>query len=283
MWSQIGPHRARSDTRQQCAELARRHRRRQPAMRYTVGDRCPRAFSAPWRRCGQALRPDHRRAARLQHFRAERPGARITLYPLAVHRRHGSKTRSRPSSNENPRPGQTGGRLNVKVRVKPDGSSVDLANVKMSMNPFDEIAVEEAVRLKEKASPAKSSRFPQDAACQRRHAPHWRWAPTARSGRDRRRAAALAVAKLLRALVAKEAPQLVILGKQAIDDDANQKADARGAARLGIDIRFKVDVAGDGVTSGARSTAAWNDCDGRGGHRADLRLNSRAMRPCPTS
>ena len=113
---------------------------------------------------------------------------------------------------------------NVKVRVKPDGSGVDLANVKMSMNPFDEIAVEEAVRLKEKGIAteivAVSCGVPQ---CQE----------TLRTamaiGADRAilvetadELQPLAVAKLLKALVDKEQPGLIILGKQAIDDDCNQ-------------------------------------------------------------
>ena len=113
---------------------------------------------------------------------------------------------------------------NVKVRVKSDGSGVDLANVKMSMNPFDEIAVEEAVRLREAGIAtevvAVSCGLP---ACQE----------TLRTamaiGADRAihvdsdvELQPLAVAKLLQALVVQEAPQLVVLGKQAIDDDANQ-------------------------------------------------------------
>ncbi|MET0519591.1 MAG: electron transfer flavoprotein subunit beta/FixA family protein [Burkholderiaceae bacterium] len=113
---------------------------------------------------------------------------------------------------------------NVKVRVKSDGSGVDIANVKMSMNPFDEIAVEEAVRLKEKGVVteviAVSCGITQ---CQE----------TLRTamaiGADRAilvetdaELQPLAVAKLLKALVDKEQPQLVILGKQAIDDDCNQ-------------------------------------------------------------
>jgi len=113
---------------------------------------------------------------------------------------------------------------NVKPRVKADGTGVDLANVKMSMNPFDEIAVEEAVRLKEKGAAteviAVSCGVQQ---CQE----------TLRTamaiGADRailvqseEELQPLAVAKLLKALVAKEAPGLVILGKQAIDDDCNQ-------------------------------------------------------------
>jgi electron transfer flavoprotein beta subunit len=113
---------------------------------------------------------------------------------------------------------------NVKVRVKPDGSGVDTSNVKMSMNPFDEIAVEEAVRLREKGVAAEVVAVScGPAACQE----------TLRNalaiGADRAILVEtdvdlqpLAVAKLLKAVVAKEAPQLVILGKQAIDDDANQ-------------------------------------------------------------
>jgi electron transfer flavoprotein beta subunit len=113
---------------------------------------------------------------------------------------------------------------NVKVRVKADGSGMDIANVKMSMNPFDEIAVEEAVRLKEKGVATEvivvSCGVTQ---CQE----------TLRTamaiGADRAilvesadELQPLAVAKLLAALVAKEQPGLIILGKQAIDDDANQ-------------------------------------------------------------
>ena len=114
--------------------------------------------------------------------------------------------------------------FNVKVRVKPDGSGVDTANVKMSMNPFDEIAVEEAVRMKEKGIATEIVAVTCGvAACQE----------TLRTalalGADRAilvetntELQPLAVAKLLKAIVAKEQPQLVILGKQAIDDDANQ-------------------------------------------------------------
>jgi electron transfer flavoprotein beta subunit len=113
---------------------------------------------------------------------------------------------------------------NVKVRVKSDGTGVDLANVKMSMNPFDEIAVEEAVRLKEKGIATEvivvSCGITQ---CQE----------TLRTamaiGADRAiliectdELQPLAVAKLLKALVDKEQPGLVVLGKQAIDDDCNQ-------------------------------------------------------------
>ena len=113
---------------------------------------------------------------------------------------------------------------NVKVRVKGDGSGVDIANVKMSMNPFDEIAVEEAVRLKEKGVVTEVIAVScGDTKCQE----------TLRTamaiGADRAilvetdaELQPLAVAKLLKAIVAKESPQLVIMGKQAIDDDCNQ-------------------------------------------------------------
>src|ERR671932_658824 len=83
---------------------------------------------------------------------------------------------------------------NVKIRVKADKTGVETANVKMSMNPFDEIAVEEAVRMREAGAATETVAELQP----------------------------LAVAKLFKAIVEKEQPQLVILGKQAIDDDANQ-------------------------------------------------------------
>ena len=113
---------------------------------------------------------------------------------------------------------------NVKVRVKPDGSGVETANVKMSMNPFDEIAVEEAVRLKDKGAVTEVVAVSCGVTqCQE----------TLRTamamGADRAvlvetdaELQPLAVAKLLKAIVDKEQPGLVILGKQAIDDDSNQ-------------------------------------------------------------
>ena len=113
---------------------------------------------------------------------------------------------------------------NVKVRVKSDGTGVDIANVKMSMNPFDEIAVEEAVRLKEKGIATEIVAVSCGVAqCQE----------TLRTamaiGADRAilvecadELQPLAVAKLLKALVDREQPGLVIVGKQAIDDDCNQ-------------------------------------------------------------
>ncbi|MEY3579321.1 MAG: hypothetical protein RI984_425 [Pseudomonadota bacterium] len=113
---------------------------------------------------------------------------------------------------------------NVKVRVKSDGSGVDIANVKMSMNPFDEIAVEEAMRLKEAGKVSEVVAVSCGVTqCQE----------TLRTamaiGADRAllvetevELQPLAVAKLIKALVDKEQPQLIILGKQAIDDDCNQ-------------------------------------------------------------
>jgi electron transfer flavoprotein beta subunit len=114
--------------------------------------------------------------------------------------------------------------FNVKVRVKSDGSGVDIANVKMSMNPFDEIALEEATRLKESGKVTEVVAVSVGVAqCQE----------TLRTGMaigaDRVilvetavETEPLAVAKVLKALADKEQPQLVILGKQAIDDDSNQ-------------------------------------------------------------
>ena len=141
---------------------------------------------------------------------------------------------------------------NVKVRVKADETDVDLANVKMSMNPFDEIAVEEAVRLKEKGVVSEVvvvSCGP--AACQ----------DTLRSamamGADRGilvESAAelqpLAVAKLLKAVCGKENPSLVICGKQAIDDDSNQTGQMLAALLDCPQATFasKVELAADKVT-----------------------------------
>ncbi|HDR8978710.1 TPA: electron transfer flavoprotein subunit beta/FixA family protein, partial [Burkholderia vietnamiensis] len=113
---------------------------------------------------------------------------------------------------------------NVKVRVKSDNTGVDIANVKMSMNPFDEIAVEEAVRLKE-AGVATEVVAVSVGVTQAQETLRTALA----IGADRAilvestdGVEPLAVAKILKALVDKEQPQLVILGKQAIDDDSNQ-------------------------------------------------------------
>ena len=138
---------------------------------------------------------------------------------------------------------------NVKVRVKSDGTGVDIANVKMSMNPFDEIAVEEAVRLKEKGAATEVIAVSCGVAqCQE----------TLRTamaiGADRailvettEELQPLAVAKLLKALVDKEQPGLVILGKQAIDDDANQTGQMLAALADLPQATFasKVEIAGD--------------------------------------
>ena len=144
---------------------------------------------------------------------------------------------------------------NVKVRVKSDGTGVDIANVKMSMNPFDEIAVEEAVRLKEKGVVSEIVAVSCGVAqCQE----------TLRTamaiGADRAilvesagELQPLAVAKLLKALVDKEQPQLVILGKQAIDDDCNQTGQMLAALAGWGQATFasKVEVA-DGQASVTR-------------------------------
>ena len=141
---------------------------------------------------------------------------------------------------------------NVKVRVRPDGTGVDTANVKMSMNPFDEIAVEEAVRLKEKGTATEIVAVSCGvAACQE----------TLRTalalGADRAvlvqtdtELQPLAVAKLLRAIVEKESPGLVLLGKQAIDDDANQTGQMLAALLDWPQATFasKVDIADSKAT-----------------------------------
>jgi len=140
---------------------------------------------------------------------------------------------------------------NVKPRVKMDGSGVDLANVKMSMNPFDEIAVEEAIRLKEKGAatevvvvsigPAKAQETLRTALAM---------------GADRAilvisetDVEPLAVAKILKAIAEEEQPGLVILGKQAIDDDSNQVGQMLAALLNWPQGTFasKVELAGDSV------------------------------------
>jgi electron transfer flavoprotein beta subunit len=141
---------------------------------------------------------------------------------------------------------------NVKIRVKPDGSGVDLSNVKMSMNPFDEIAVEEALRLRESGvasevvavsvGPAQAQETLRTALAM---------------GADRAILVEaegvvepLAVAKILRAIVAEESPGLVILGKQAIDDDCNQTGQMLAALTGWGQATFasKVEVGAGAVT-----------------------------------
>lgn len=140
---------------------------------------------------------------------------------------------------------------NVKVRVKSDNTDVDIANVKMSMNPFDEIAVEEATRLKEKGVATEIVAVSCGVSqCQEQIR------SAMAIGADRgvlvetdAQLQPLAVAKLLKAVVDKEQPQLVILGKQAIDDDANQTGQML-AALLGwpqATFASAVEVAGDSV------------------------------------
>ena len=138
---------------------------------------------------------------------------------------------------------------NVKVRVQSDGSGVDIANVKMSMNPFDEIAVEEAVRLREKGAATEIVAVSCGVSqCQE----------TLRTamaiGADRgilvetnEELQPLAVAKLLKALIDNEQPGLVILGKQAIDDDCNQTGQMLAALADLPQATFasKVEIAGD--------------------------------------
>ncbi|MGZ5237370.1 MAG: electron transfer flavoprotein subunit beta/FixA family protein [Caldimonas sp.] len=140
---------------------------------------------------------------------------------------------------------------NVRPRVKPDGSGVDLANVKMSMNPFDEIAVEEAIRLREKGvateivavsiGPAKAQETLRTALAM---------------GADRAilvqtddEVEPLAVAKILRAIADEEQPGIVLMGKQAIDDDSNQTGQMLAAlwGRPQGTFASKVEVAGDDV------------------------------------
>ena len=140
---------------------------------------------------------------------------------------------------------------NVKPRVKLDGTGVDLANVKMSMNPFDEIAVEEAIRLKEKGAASEIvvvSVGPQKAQDTLRTA--------LAMGADRailiqtdEEVEPLAVAKLLKAVMDEEQPGIVLLGKQAIDDDSNQTGQMLAAlsGRPQGTFASKVEVKGDAV------------------------------------
>jgi electron transfer flavoprotein beta subunit len=141
---------------------------------------------------------------------------------------------------------------NVKIRVKADGSGVETANVKMSMNPFDEIAVEEAVRLKESkaATEVVAVSLGVQAAQETLRTALAMGADRAIHVVTDTELQPLAVAKALKAIVDKEQPQLVILGKQAIDDDANQTGQML-AALLGWaqgTFASKVVVGADTVT-----------------------------------
>ena len=161
---------------------------------------------------------------------------------------------------------------NVKVRVKSDGSGVDIANVKMSMNPFDEIAIEEAVRLREKGVATEVIAVSCGVTqCQE----------TLRTamaiGADRsilvettEELQPLAVAKLLKALVDRERPGLVILGKQAIDDDCNQTGQMLAALADMPQATFasKVEVADEG---GQKFASVTREVDG-GSETLKIRL-----------
>ena len=141
---------------------------------------------------------------------------------------------------------------NVRPRVKADGSGVDLANVKMSMNPFDEIAVEEAIRLKEQGvateivavsiGPAKAAETLRTALAM--------GADRAILVESEEAVEPLGVAKLLKAIVDEEQPGLVVMGKQAIDDDSNQTGQMLAAltGRPQGTFASKVEVGGDQVT-----------------------------------
>ena len=140
---------------------------------------------------------------------------------------------------------------NVKVRVKADNTGVDLANVKMSMNPFCEIGVEEAIRLKEKgiATEVVAVSIGPAAAQEQLRTALALGADRAILVETAEELSSLAVAKLLKAVVDQEQPQLVMLGKQAIDSDNNQTGQMLGALTGYAQGTFasKVEVAGDKV------------------------------------
>jgi electron transfer flavoprotein beta subunit len=179
----------------------------------------------------------------------------------------------------------------VKPRVKADGTGVDLANVKMSMNPFDEIAVEEGIRLKEKGvatelvavsvGPAKAQETLRTALAM---------------GADRAilvqvddgvEVEPLAVAKILKAIVDEEQPGLVIAGKQAIDDDSNQVGQMLAAltGRPQGTFASKVEVSGDSVAVSREVDGGLETVSLKlpAIVTTDLRPTSRAMPRCPTS
>lgn len=142
---------------------------------------------------------------------------------------------------------------NVKPRVKADGSGIDLANVKMSMNPFDEIAVEEAIRLKEGgvASEVVVVSIGEPKAQDTLRTALAMGADRAILVTSEQRVEPLGIAKILRAIAAEEQPQLVILGKQAIDDDNNQTGQML-AGLLGwgqATFASKVEITPDGLTA----------------------------------
>lgn len=138
---------------------------------------------------------------------------------------------------------------NVKIRVKPDGSGVDLQNVKMSMNPFDEIAVEEALRIKE-AGQADEVIIVSIGPAQSLDTIRTGLAMGADRGihvKTDDRVEPLSVAKLLKKVIEKEEPQIVLLGKQAIDDDCNQTGQMLSALMGWSQATFasKIELAGE--------------------------------------
>ncbi len=180
--------------------------------------------------------------------------------------------------------------FNVKVRVKSDGSGVDLANVKMSMNPFDEIAVEEAVRIKERGEATEivavsiGSVKSQDTL-----------RTALAMGADRailvktdQTVEPLAVAKLLQRVAENEKPDLIIMGKQAIDDDCNQ-AGQMLAGLLGWPqgtFASKIELQRRQVQSGARGRWRTRDASSSPSPPWSPPISgstSRAMPRCPTS
>ena len=142
---------------------------------------------------------------------------------------------------------------NVKPRVKADGSGIDLANVKMSMNPFDEIAVEEAIRLKEGgvASEVVVVSIGEPKAQDTLRTALAMGADRAILVTSEQRVEPLGIAKILRAIAAEEQPQLVILGKQAIDDDNNQTGQMLAGLLDWGQATFasKVEITPDGLTA----------------------------------
>jgi electron transfer flavoprotein beta subunit len=179
--------------------------------------------------------------------------------------------------------------FNVKIRVKPDGSGVELANIKMSMNPFDEIAVEEAIRLKE------GGKATEIVAVSDRTAQASETIRTALAmGADRGilvktdgPVEPLAVAKILKAIVDAEKPGLVIMGKQAIDDDCNQTGQMLAALLDWAQGTFASKLAIEGDASrDARSR--WRPADGEAENagassRPICGSTSRVTRRCRTS
>lgn len=137
---------------------------------------------------------------------------------------------------------------NVKVRVKSDNSGVELANVKMSMNPFDEIAVEEAIRLKEAGSADEivAISIGPDKAQETLRTALAMGADRAILVKTDQEVEPLAVAKILKAVVAEENPEIVLMGKQAIDDDSNQTGQMLAALLAWGQGTFASDVKIDG-------------------------------------